>query len=90
VIVGGLDIVTTFADVNNLRRDGVEVHLDVKELYESLKDRSSRVKCFWIIREYVFNQVIEDIRRINPNAVVINDLLDLNYNIKEASIKNNE
>ena len=90
VIVGSLDRMTTFADINNLRRDGVEVHLDVKELYESLKDRSSRVKCFWIIREYVFNQVIEDIRRINPNAFVINDLLDLNYNIKEASIKINK
>ena len=87
VIIAGLDRMTTFADINELRREGIEVHLDLNEMYESLVGRENRLKCFWLIREYVFNQVVDTLRKISPNTFVINDLLDLNYANSEGEVR---
>ena len=62
-----------------MRREGFEVHLDLDEMLKSLISRKARVKCFWLIREYVFNEVIERVRKFNSKVFVINDLLDLDY-----------
>jgi glycosyltransferase involved in cell wall biosynthesis len=78
---------TTLADINDLRREGIEVHLDLNGMYESLVGRENRISCFWLIREYVFNRVIDDLRRISPGTFIINDLLDLNYSISKGEVR---
>jgi glycosyltransferase involved in cell wall biosynthesis len=87
VVLAALDRMTTLADINDLRREGIEVHLDLNGMYESLVGRENRISCFWLIREYVFNRVIDDLRRISPGTFIINDLLDLNYSISKGEVR---
>ena len=87
VVLGAPDVMLPLVDYKNLQDSGVEVYLDLKILFSNLAIRKNRITHFWLIREYVYNNVIADCRALQPNALVICDLLDLAYKISKGIVK---
>jgi GT2 family glycosyltransferase len=81
VVLGALDSSTSMYDVKTLRNLGVEVHESIDTLFTSLKERVTRIRGYWLIREFVISQLLESIENINTDAIFIGDLLDLDYRL---------
>jgi GT2 family glycosyltransferase len=86
VIVFADDASTTTLDHQKLRDAGIETHHSMNSLSLSLDFRKSRVKFVWLIRSEIIDKYLNIFEETLPNAEIICDLLDLNYEEKPNSV----
>jgi GT2 family glycosyltransferase/glycosyltransferase involved in cell wall biosynthesis len=93
VVLACLDNTTTQVDLDYLQSQGVEIHQNSEDFFETLSARKSRIVAIWTIRHEVYDFFSERLKEIAPNAIFIADLMDLkykeNYNI-ESGISENQ
>ncbi len=85
VIVFADDQSTTTLDHKKLRDSGIETHYSLNELRISLELRKKRVKYIWLIRSEIIHKYLDVFLQIAPEAEIICDMLDLNYEFNSNS-----
>jgi len=89
VVLTALDSSTNEVEIENLRKNGIEVHNNLETAINSLASRNLRLKYAWLIRQEVFEYCAPKIMGINPKTKVIADLLDLDYKIQSQGFNIN-
>ena len=79
VVLACLDNTTTQVDLDVLQSQGVEIHQNSEDFFETLSARRSRIIAIWTIRHEVYDFFSERLKEIAPNAIFIADLMDLKY-----------
>jgi O-antigen biosynthesis protein len=79
VIFSATDFSTNEIELAKLEKDGVEIHRSKESLINSLHNRVSRIRLFWMIRSEVFEYFMADLSNLSQDVPVIADLIDLNY-----------
>jgi hypothetical protein len=62
-----------------LEKEGIEIHRSKQSLINSLYNRDSRIRLYWLIRSEVFDFYKADFSMLSQNVPVVGDLIDLNY-----------
>jgi len=62
-----------------LEKEGIEIHRSKQSLINSLYNRDSRIRIYWLIRSEVFDFYKADFSMLSQNVPVVGDLIDLNY-----------
>jgi len=62
-----------------LEKEGIEIHRSKQSLINSLYNRDSRIRLYWLIRSEVFDFYKADFSVLSQNIPVVGDLIDLNY-----------
>jgi glycosyltransferase involved in cell wall biosynthesis len=79
VVFSAIDFSTNEIELALLEKDGIEIHRSKESLIESLQNRISRIKLYWMIRSEVFDFFEADLSKLSPSVPTISDLIDLNY-----------
>lgn len=87
VCIVGLNDNTTPLDLEQLQNSGFEVHRSLHSLVSSISPRATRLKAFWIIRDETIVSTQKTLEENFPNLPIINDLLDLDYQINNGVVK---
>jgi len=79
VIFSATDFSTNEIEIALLEKEGIEIHRSKESLINSLQNRVSRIKLYWLIRSEVFDFYKADFFKLSQNVPIIADLIDLNY-----------
>lgn len=79
VVFSAIDFSTNEIELAQLEKIGIEIHRSKDSLIESLNNRRSRIRLFWMIRSEVFDFYHADFSSLDKNIPVVADLIDLNY-----------
>lgn len=79
VVFSATDYSTNEIELADLEKNGLEVHRSKESLINSLHNRVSRIKLFWMIRSEVFEFYMAELSNLGDDIPVIADLIDLNY-----------
>jgi GT2 family glycosyltransferase len=87
VIFSATDFSTNEIELVLLEKSGIEVQRSKESLLNSLTNRVSRIRLFWLIRSEVFDYFGQDLQHVNQNVPTIADLIDLKYERTGDSIQ---
>lgn len=79
VIFSATDFSTNEIELVLLEKEGIEIHRSKDSLINSLQNRVSRIKLYWLIRSEVFDFYNAEFSNLAQNVPVVADLIDLNY-----------
>jgi glycosyltransferase involved in cell wall biosynthesis len=79
VVFSATDFSTNEIELALLEKDGIEIHRSKESLINSLHNRVSRIRLFWLIRSEVFDFYNRDFSILSQNIPTVADLIDLNY-----------
>jgi GT2 family glycosyltransferase/glycosyltransferase involved in cell wall biosynthesis len=79
VVFSATDFSTNEIELALLEKEGIEIHRSKESLINSLQNRVSRIRLYWLIRQEVFDFYNGDLSNLSQDIPVIADLIDLNY-----------
>ena len=79
VVFSATDFSTNEIELALLEREGIEIHRSKDSLINSLHNRVSRIRLFWLIRSEVFDFYNAEFSNLSQNVPTVADLIDLNY-----------
>jgi len=79
VVFSATDFSTNEIELGLLEKEGIEIQRSKESLINSLHNRVSRIRLFWLIRSEVFDFYNGDFSKLSQNIPIVADLIDLNY-----------
>jgi GT2 family glycosyltransferase len=79
VVFSATDFSTNEIEVALLEKEGIEIHRSKDSLIDSLHNRVSRIRLYWLIRSEVFDFYNAELCNLSRNIPIVADLIDLNY-----------
>jgi O-antigen biosynthesis protein len=79
VVFSATDFSTNEIELALLEKEGIEIHRSKESLINSLQNRVSRIRLYWLIRSEVFDFYNAEFSNLSENVPTVADLIDLNY-----------
>jgi GT2 family glycosyltransferase len=79
VVFSAIDFSTNEIELALLEKEGIEIQRSKETLINSLQNRVSRIRLYWLIRSEVFDFYNTEFSNLSENVPIIADLIDLNY-----------
>jgi glycosyltransferase involved in cell wall biosynthesis len=86
VVFSAMDFSTNEIEIALLEQEGIEIHRSKESLIDSLRNRKSRLKAYWLIRSEVYNYYVDELLDIDADIPTVADLIDLDYKRQDNKI----